>query len=296
MTETDDKQPNVEELLQQVNAISHSDYKLSKQYSGGWQGSAYEVMNSEGQPAVFKWTTNTAWVNQLKRAEPIVDKAIAAGIPTPKFLNIGTLPNGITYHLQEQVVGEPMKELDQQNLELIFGLIDKQKDMNLDTTQNWSEYVYNVIFNGESGWTEQIEKYSPETKALLEKLMKNTEKARDTHLPTNDLVHGDLNLGNVMVKDGKVTGYIDFASAGKGHRVIDLASLYAWSFNKVPAEISNQIKDKMLSISTPNEFLIATSSSILALTSFCIDRHGDEGVKKAVTAGNDILDEIMHLQ
>jgi aminoglycoside phosphotransferase (APT) family kinase protein len=44
-------------------------------------------------------------------------------------------------------------------------------------------------------------------------------------LPTSDLVHGDLNLGNVLARGGAITGVVDWDAIGLGSRAVDLTGL-----------------------------------------------------------------------
>jgi Phosphotransferase enzyme family len=51
------------------------------------------------------------------------------------------------------------------------------------------------------------------------------EPARGQRLPAADVVHGDLNLSNVLARDGVITGIVDWDHAGVGSRALDLTSL-----------------------------------------------------------------------
>ncbi|SEQ40013.1 TIGR02172 family protein [Lachnospiraceae bacterium NE2001] len=52
-------------------------------------------------------------------------------------------------------------------------------------------------------------------------------KAFYENIPERDtFIHGDCHLGNVMVQDGEMM-FIDLATAGKGHPIFDLTSMYS---------------------------------------------------------------------
>jgi aminoglycoside phosphotransferase (APT) family kinase protein len=40
-----------------------------------------------------------------------------------------------------------------------------------------------------------------------------------------DVVHGDLNLSNVLARDGAITGIVDWDHIGVGSRALDLTEL-----------------------------------------------------------------------
>lgn len=64
----------------------------------------------------------------------------------------------------------------------------------------------------------------PETAALQRRLEQLTAEAQGIRLPTDDLVHGDFVLNNMVVRDGQPY-LLDTAHAGKGTRAYDLATL-----------------------------------------------------------------------
>lgn len=64
----------------------------------------------------------------------------------------------------------------------------------------------------------------------LRELADRLETERPTDLPTG-LIHGDLFRDNVLIRDGKVVGLLDFESASRGPYVYDLlVTLLAWCF------------------------------------------------------------------
>lgn len=55
------------------------------------------------------------------------------------------------------------------------------------------------------------------------------EKVREIYANVPDresFIHGDCHIGNVMVQDGKMM-FIDFATAGMGHPIFDMGSMYS---------------------------------------------------------------------
>src|SRR5262249_19611604 len=61
--------------------------------------------------------------------------------------------------------------------------------------------------------------------------------ARGHRLPGGDVVHHDLNLSNVLVSGGVITGIVDWDHAGTGCRATDLATLlFEWQRLRLVAE------------------------------------------------------------
>jgi len=79
-----------------------------------------------------------------------------------------------------------------------------------------------VLFEGWEHWCEQAEQAAPETARRLRSFL---EPTRNHRLPVSDLVHGDLNLTNVLVGGGEISGVVDWDHLGLGSRAVDLTSL-----------------------------------------------------------------------
>jgi hygromycin-B 4-O-kinase len=85
----------------------------------------------------------------------------------------------------------------------------------------WPDYVSSV-----SGWEWQALS-SPQRVAAIQIVGRVCGMAQD--LPDGrQLVHGDFGSNNVLVRDGAVTGLIDWSEAMIGHPLYDLANLLFW--------------------------------------------------------------------
>src|SRR5215472_8104402 len=87
--------------------------------------------------------------------------------------------------------------------------------------RNRSWWIGVVLSEGSEGWWEHADAAAPQTATRLQEFL---EPARGHRLPSADVVHHDLGLGNVLARDGKITGIVDWDDAGTGCRAVDLAS------------------------------------------------------------------------
>jgi hypothetical protein len=78
-----------------------------------------------------------------------------------------------------------------------------------------------VVFEGWEGW-EGAEAAAPQTALRLRAFL---EPARGQRLPVVDVVHGDLDLSNVLARDGVITGIVEWDHVGVGSRALGLTSL-----------------------------------------------------------------------
>jgi aminoglycoside phosphotransferase (APT) family kinase protein len=123
----------------------------------------------------------------------------------------------------ERLPGEPLQTLDDSALDALLALVELQRDLDVDPG-GWdgAEWIERVLFDGWEGWWEAAEATASET---CRRLRAFVEPARGYRLPGGDLVHGDLNLSNVLAEGGTITGVVDWDAIGYGSRASDLAGL-----------------------------------------------------------------------
>lgn len=73
----------------------------------------------------------------------------------------------------------------------------------------------------------RVQTYGGEVTELLRRYDVLCGPYRDDKLPDDDLVHGDLNVGNLLVDNGRITGIVDIEAAGCGARAYDFVALAA---------------------------------------------------------------------
>ncbi|MFF1822011.1 phosphotransferase family protein [Kribbella sp. NPDC058245] len=216
-----------ESVVAELNVALGTDYTLVRRLTGGLQSGAFELTDG----AVLKWTDNPDWSPRVHRAADLVRRARAVGYPTPEWLAVGTTTAGSPYQLQAFVPGTPIRGatlVDESLARQLIAACELQRDLVPEDIVNWSGYAHGVVFEGwEDDLWERVRGYGGEVTDLINRYDALCRPHRDHPLPTNDLVHGDLNLGNLLVEDGLLTGIIDFEAAGSGSRVYDLISLAA---------------------------------------------------------------------
>jgi aminoglycoside phosphotransferase (APT) family kinase protein len=213
-----------ESVVAELNVALGTDYRLVRQLTGGFQSGAFELTGG----VVLKWTDNPDWTQRVKRAAELVARARAVGYPTPAWLTVGTTAAGSPYQLQEFVPGEPIRDYSVVDAGLARELIaacELQRGLVPERGISWSAWSRGVVLEGWDGVWERVSRYDGETVELLRRYEELCRPYRDVELPDDDLVHGDLNLGNVIVDDGLVAGIVDVEAAGGGSRAYDLVSL-----------------------------------------------------------------------
>jgi aminoglycoside phosphotransferase (APT) family kinase protein len=213
-----------ESVVAEVNVALGTDYRLVRQLPGGLQSSAYELTGR----VVLKWSDDPGWAPRVRRAAELVRRARAVGYPTPEWLAVGTTAAGSPYQLQEFVDGAPVRDASTIGPPLarqLIAICETQRELVPDRDTNWSVWAGGVVFDGWDGVWERVRGYGGEAAEVLERYGVLCRPYRGHALPGDDLVHGDLNVGNLIVDNGRVAGIIDIEAAGGGSRAYDLVSL-----------------------------------------------------------------------
>ena len=281
-----DEPLNAEELTTYINAEWETDFTLAEKLGGGYQEGAYLLTDPTGRRYALK-------ITPVPRSVIIIQQLREAGYPTPKFLYWGTAPDGTPYLIQEYIPGDPLKTLTLPYTEQLITINRRQAGLNPDPAnraESWADYIRNVVFANESGWSSRVRNHSAETARLMDALDEATAPYAETVLSNDDIVHGDWSHGNILVADGRIAGIIDSAYAGYGPRAYDLATLlhYEYADNGDPA-IRARLRDAILTISGKPALMIFLASRILALLDFAISHHGDEGIDAFTQIGWRIL-------
>ncbi len=212
-----------ESVVAELNVALGTEYRVVRQLTGGLQSTAYVLTDD----VVLKWTDDPAWAPRVRQAAELVRRARAVGYPTPAWLAVGTTAAGSPYQLQELVPGSPPK-LDDGLARQLIEICELQRDLlPEDRDASWSAWSRGVVFDGWDGVWERVHAYDGEVVELLGRYGELCAPYRGEDLPQHDFVHGDLNMGNLLVADGRITGIVDIEAAGGGSRAYDLVSLAA---------------------------------------------------------------------
>lgn len=216
-----------ESVLAHLNVALGTEYSLVRELTGGFQSGAYELTDGAAR-VVLKWSDNPGWAPRVRRAAELVRRARAVGYPTPAWLAVGTTATGSPYQLQEFVDGAGVADASAIGPTLareLIAICETQQGLVPEEETNWSAWAGGVVFDGWDGVWERVRAYGGEEAELVSRYDGLCRPYRDQALPRTDLVHGDLNVGNLIVDNGRIAGIIDIEAAGGGSRAYDLISL-----------------------------------------------------------------------
>lgn len=283
---------DVQDLLGRINAKHGTGFRLKGRYALGENQGAYAIEDALGAPLVLKWQALPEMLSRLERARAVTDRLATLAVPVPRYLLIGTFPEGTTYWLQTALPGSPPAplHLSLEHVRQLLDLNERQAGQALSSEQDWSWYVRAAVFAGESGWSDTLQQHSPETRALLLRLEGVTAGKETCVSRTTDLVHGDLALTNVLVVGDTVTGIVDWDAAGCGDRALDLSKLLFYSYEHEP--VRTLLWRRLSAVSGPDALVVYLAYNILAQLDWSIRHHSPVAVRGWVAKASFILKEI----
>jgi Phosphotransferase enzyme family len=151
------------------------------------------------------------------------------GYPVPPLLWRGALDEGWFVVVQARLPGQPVRTLDAVTLDRLLALVELQADQGPRLGEgDWdvSWWIGVVLFEGWEHWWDAAQAVAPQISRRLRAFL---QPAWGHRLAAGDLVHGDLNLTNVLAEHGVVSGVVDWDDVGVGCRTTDLAGLlFEW--------------------------------------------------------------------
>jgi hypothetical protein len=283
-----------EEALELINAQEKTTYALNAEYSGGEDEGAVRVADAQGKRAVLKISRNPVWINQIQRAKAATDHLRVVNYPAPNYIAMGANERG-TYWLQDVMPGagvEGTPTVDQ--VRDLVRVIELQKDQAISEVQgqDWVWYIMDVVFQGSDGLVRALMQFSADTSALVSDLEGLVVGLQGKAVPKTDLVHGDLNIGQVLFSGQQVSAVLDWDQVGYGNRTIDFAALW-YSLMNVP-EPRDLVMQQMLQVSEPDIIKICATYKILAIIAWHINKIGGDVTQEVLRARTalDLLHKI----
>jgi fructosamine-3-kinase len=280
---------DIEQLVTRINARHETQFRLQGRYAAGENEGAFAIVDAHNVAYVLKWNQRPAWVQSIDRARRITDHLRSQHVPVPAYTLADTF-EGVAYWIQTALPGAPPPQLSLAQLQQLLVYIDVQAGQSITPEQNWSAYVLAVVFRGESGWSNSLLNDGPATRAVLKRL---TQLLADKHsmvLRSDDIVHGDLSLDNVLVAGDRVSGIVDWDAAGCGDRCLDLSKLLFYSY-KQPA-LREPLSARIRALSGQAGLALYLGYNILAQLDWSIRHHTPAAIAEVAAKSHRILHDL----
>jgi aminoglycoside phosphotransferase len=147
----------------------------------------------------------------------------ARGYPVPEILWHGPLASQWCLVVESRLPGAPLEAIDPLLLDALVELVELQADAGLPWDErDFATYQSYVLFDGWDHVWRDAEASAPELCARIRAWLR---PVRSRRLPPVDFAHNDLNLSNVLERDGSITGVVDWDEFGLNSRATDLVAL-----------------------------------------------------------------------
>jgi hypothetical protein len=209
-------------LLRQVNDTTGESWQLDAPLARGKREGAWRVRRGD-HVAVFKWFAPED-DSYNPDAPVIVEVLRRSGYPTPAWLASGRAPGGIAWCVQELVEGDDVHDLERWSAELLVELVERQRALTPPTRKSWNAYVRALVSAGHPSHR-ALRAHGGAVERLLHAALVLAAPHASAPLTDTEMVHGDLSVSNLLVRDGRLVAVVDIAAAGRGCAAYDLLSL-----------------------------------------------------------------------
>jgi aminoglycoside phosphotransferase (APT) family kinase protein len=216
---------SIGQLIEELNAVHGLRWHVRERCASGMQGGAWLLRDSAGRPAVLKQRPAGS-VPDIRRIAAAVARVREAGYPTPAWLASGTTATGSSYWVQDYVPGRPATPLTTSTVPLLVEVLERQAGLDPAPDLDWGSRVTAMALSDATGQPRhKVRGLGRAGRALLASFDRLLAEAGPVSLPGQDMVHGDFNSCNILLRDGGVAGLIDVQDLGSGSRVVDYACL-----------------------------------------------------------------------
>ncbi|MCY1142769.1 phosphotransferase [Actinoplanes sp. Pm04-4] len=292
------------DVLNDVAGVVGAEVTLLGPLQGGVNGGAMRVQLAGRAHAVLKAVprAHPTHLDETLRAQRVVEHMRRCGYPTPAWLGAGATATHV-WHLMDFVDAKPAPELTPSLVEQLIPIVELQAGQASEPYDHWS-YAWRVATGQESAdVTETPEQsslrrsvarlpaHSSAVSALVDRL-----RLRCAGVPpppeAPDMVHADLNPGNVLVRDGVVVAVVDIGNAGSGTRATDLTTL-AWNTFQDSLDVTRrQLWTRILALVGWEGAAVLAAAQILHMLEVSI-RNGDNHLApEVIERGHRALDEL----
>jgi hypothetical protein len=240
-------------------------------------------------------------LDETLRAQRVVEHMRRCGYPTPAWLGAGATATHV-WHLMDFVDAAPAPELTPSLVEQLIPIVELQAGQASEPYDHWS-YAWRVATGQESADVTE----TPEQSALRRSVARLPEHSSAVSAlvarlwlmcagvppppEAPDMVHADLNAGNVLVRDGAVVAVVDIGNAGSGTRATDLTTL-AWNTQDSLDGARRQLWTRILTIVGWEGAAVLAAAQILHMLEVPIRDGHNYLVPEVVERGHRTLDEL----
>jgi aminoglycoside phosphotransferase (APT) family kinase protein len=292
------------DLLDDVADVVGAEVTLLGRLSGGVNGDKVRVRLPDGADAVLKVVSRAdpQDLEDALRAQRVAEHMRRCGYPTPAWLGVGATATHI-WQLMDFVDAPAATAMTSSLVEQLLEIVELQAGQASEPYDHWS-YAWRVATRQTSAVPNEppemvrlrasiarLPEHSPEVAALVERLrLACTGAAPPRDAP--DMVHTDLNPGNVLVRDGAVVAVVDIGNAGSGTRATDLVNLVWQSFEAPLDDVRGRLWTRILDLIGGEGAAVIAATHVLHMLEYPIREGRHDVGPELVERGHRVFDEL----
>jgi hypothetical protein len=282
--------PDLRGVVGSINARYGTRFRLGDRLAGGETG-AFGLVDADGARFVLKWQAGSDAGERLLPVAETVRRLGLVGYPVPRYLASGHLADG-TYVIQETLPGTPLGRVLPELLPRVLALNDLQRGRAVPSEPRWPARIVDDTLRGGDGYCllEPMQSHSAETSRLLDALQGIVAANAGVAVPTDDVVHFDVNPSNILIADEHISGVVDWEGACAGDRAFDLATLLFYSYEVQP--VREALWDRVVSLSGPAALALYLAHVIHRQIDWSIRHHGPADVDRWLQLATSIMAEL----
>lgn len=272
--------PGCPRVVERINSRYGTRYALRNRLDGGRQGGAWVVRDDrERDPseAVLTWTVNTGLAARRPQTAALVAALRARGYPTPEWRLWGRWDDGLTFVIADFVHGEAAAWSTLDPVVLI-SVVERQADVAGAAPDSWSHYLRHALV-ADDGLQRDVSGLGTVGADFLARLDATAPRLAGTDLPTSDAVHGDMEIGNLLVtrpaSGSPGISVVDIDACGPGTRALDYAWLYRDAITHgAPTATARELRVAGIAVAGPDAWAACLALACLEVAAF-VARSGD---------------------
>ncbi len=280
------------ELVQYINLVHKTSFRLGDRYPDGEQG-AFALTDNTGQQYVLKWRPGVHNLSTVQRARAVTDVLRSINYPAPQYLFIRGAMGGI-YSIQAALPGTPMVGMTTAFLNRLLELNSLQVGRALSGLPDWHRELVNTVLFGGDGYClhESMLRYSQRTAQLLRELQTLVTTYQQEPHRISDIVHVDFQPANILVHEQTISGVIDWEGVSAGDCAFDIATLLFYAYD-IP-EVRDRLWLYLSGRVSLNLLCLYFSHLILRQVDWSL-RHYDQATsERYISRGEVLLQELTY--
>ena len=226
---------STQKLLSFINRTHSTAYTLLQRLDGGHSTGAHLLRAPDSSLAVLKWTADKQQASHVNNTARLLSEVRSRGYPTPAWLLWGVSPSGYPYHVEGWVDAQPVSRQTGWTAAMVrrmLAVFDSQRTVQTATDVNALRRAYLSVRRELSlPWSEPAEEGKQGSQqrregAVWDELRRFVAPCEGMPLTDGrDFVHGDLNLGNVLIDGAQQLHIVDCEMVGRGSVLQDAMTL-----------------------------------------------------------------------